>query len=74
MLAHWSGSQAHVVTSVVDRGEARYCASKLLVLMHARHLAKELSPIGVVAFNRALFRERKSGAIEIGCSNSGGNI
>lgn len=41
----------HQVRSVVNRGEARYCASKLLNLMHARHLAAELPGIGVVAFN-----------------------
>lgn len=39
------------IRSVVDRGEARYCASKLLNLMHARHLAQELPEIAVVAFN-----------------------
>lgn len=50
VLADPAHSQEHVV-SVVDRGEARYCASKLLNLMHARHLAKELPDIGVVAFN-----------------------
>lgn len=43
-------AQSHVA-SVVDRGEARYCASKLLNLMHARHLALELPNIGVMAFN-----------------------
>ena len=43
-------SQDHIA-SIVDRGEARYCASKLLNIMHARHLAHELPTIGVVAFN-----------------------
>jgi NAD(P)-dependent dehydrogenase (short-subunit alcohol dehydrogenase family) len=37
--------------SVVNRGEARYSASKLLNVIHARHLAKELPGIGVVAYN-----------------------
>jgi NAD(P)-dependent dehydrogenase (short-subunit alcohol dehydrogenase family) len=41
----------HQIASVVDRGEARYCASKLLNLMHVRHLAQELPGIGVIAFN-----------------------
>jgi NAD(P)-dependent dehydrogenase (short-subunit alcohol dehydrogenase family) len=50
MLADPERSQEHV-PSIVDRGEARYCASKLLGLMHARHLARELPDIGVVAFN-----------------------
>ena len=39
------------IKSAVNRGEARYCASKLLNVMHARHLAQELPEIGVVAFN-----------------------
>lgn len=39
------------IRSVVDRGEARYSASKLLNLMHARLMAQELPRIGVVAFN-----------------------
>ena len=39
------------VPSIVDRGEARYCASKLLGLMHVRHLAQELPAIGAIAFN-----------------------
>src|SRR5262249_16187248 len=43
-------SQAHMV-SLVERGEARYCASKLLNLMHVRHLARERFDIGAVAFN-----------------------
>jgi len=43
-------SQAHII-GIVDRGEARYCASKLLNLMHVRQLARELPAIGVVAFN-----------------------
>ena len=50
VLADPARSQEHVV-SIVDRGEARYCASKLLSLMHARHLAQELPGIGVMAFN-----------------------
>jgi NAD(P)-dependent dehydrogenase (short-subunit alcohol dehydrogenase family) len=50
VLADPERAQSHV-GSVVDRGEARYCASKLLNLMHARHLARELPNIGVVAFN-----------------------
>ena len=41
MLADPERSQEQV-PSIVDRGEARYCASKLLNLMHARHLAQEL--------------------------------
>jgi NAD(P)-dependent dehydrogenase (short-subunit alcohol dehydrogenase family) len=50
VLADPARSQDHIA-SVVDRGEARYCASKLLNLMHVRHLALELPDIGVVAFN-----------------------
>ncbi len=50
VLADPTHAQSHVA-SVVDRGEARYCASKLLNLMHARHLALELPNIGVMAFN-----------------------
>jgi NAD(P)-dependent dehydrogenase (short-subunit alcohol dehydrogenase family) len=50
VLADPKRSQAHVA-SVVDRGEARYCASKLLNLMHVRQLASDLTDIGVIAFN-----------------------
>jgi NAD(P)-dependent dehydrogenase (short-subunit alcohol dehydrogenase family) len=50
VLADPARSQDHV-TSIVDRGEARYCASKLLSLMHIRHLAQELPEIGAIAFN-----------------------
>jgi NAD(P)-dependent dehydrogenase (short-subunit alcohol dehydrogenase family) len=39
------------IASNVDRGEARYCASKLLNLMHVRHLAREIPTIGAVAYN-----------------------
>lgn len=38
-------------TERVDRGEARYSASKLLNLMHARHLAKTHSRVATFAFN-----------------------
>lgn len=41
----------HHIRSVVNRGEARYCASKLLNVMYARHLARDLPEIGVFAFN-----------------------
>jgi NAD(P)-dependent dehydrogenase (short-subunit alcohol dehydrogenase family) len=50
MLADPARSQEHVA-SIVDRGEARYCASKLLNLMHVRHLALERPDIGAIAFN-----------------------
>jgi NAD(P)-dependent dehydrogenase (short-subunit alcohol dehydrogenase family) len=50
VLADAARSQDQLA-SVVDRGEARYCASKLLNLMHVRHLAHELPGVGVVAFN-----------------------
>lgn len=35
----------------VDRGEARYCASKLLNVMHVRHLAQNNPGLSFVAFN-----------------------
>lgn len=50
VLADPARSQRQI-GSVVDRGEARYCASKLLNLMHVRHLARELPDIAVIAFN-----------------------
>ncbi len=43
-------AQAHLAERV-DRGEARYCASKLLNLMHARHLSGTLPGISTFAFN-----------------------
>lgn len=43
-------SQSHY-TEIVDRGEARYCASKLMNLMHVRHLSRLQADIAVVAFN-----------------------
>ena len=49
-LADAERSQAHIA-SPIDRGEARYCASKLLCLMYVRHLARALPDIDVVAFN-----------------------
>ena len=39
------------IISNVDRGEARYCASKLLNLMQVRHMAGTMPTIGVVAYN-----------------------
>src|SRR5215471_14261201 len=39
------------IASNVDRGEARYCASKLLNLMQVRHMAGTMPTIGVVAYN-----------------------
>jgi protochlorophyllide reductase len=50
MLADVQRSQDHIA-SCVDRGEARYCASKLLCLMYTRHLALTLPEIAVLAFN-----------------------
>jgi NAD(P)-dependent dehydrogenase (short-subunit alcohol dehydrogenase family) len=50
VLADPARAQQHIA-STVDRGEARYSASKLLNLMHARHLANELPSVGVIAFN-----------------------
>ena len=35
----------------VDRGEARYCASKLLNLMHARHLSRQQPRFATLAYN-----------------------
>ena len=43
-------SQMHMPAGV-ERGEARYSASKLLNVMHARLLARELPSAGVVSFN-----------------------
>jgi protochlorophyllide reductase len=50
VLADADRSQEHVA-SPVDRGEARYCASKLLSLMYARHLARVLPDVAAMAFN-----------------------
>lgn len=43
-------SQSHVPGNV-DRGEARYSASKLCNVMHARALAREYPHLAVVSFN-----------------------
>jgi NAD(P)-dependent dehydrogenase (short-subunit alcohol dehydrogenase family) len=50
VLADSERSQDHFA-SPVDRGEARYCASKLLILMYVRHLARTLPNVSVLAFN-----------------------
>jgi hypothetical protein len=50
LLADPARSQDHVA-SQVDRGEARYCASKLLCLMYVRYLAQVSPNIEVIAFN-----------------------
>lgn len=50
VLADPVRSQSHYA-EIVDRGEARYCASKLLNLMHVRHLAGQQADVSVVAFN-----------------------
>lgn len=43
-------SQA-IYPETVDRGEARYCASKLFNLMHVRHLAASAPHISAIGFN-----------------------
>jgi NAD(P)-dependent dehydrogenase (short-subunit alcohol dehydrogenase family) len=50
VLADGSRSQTHLPEGV-DRGEARYCASKLLNLMTARHLAATEARFSTFAFN-----------------------
>src|SRR5215472_821234 len=50
LLADPVRSQDHVA-SPVDRGEARYCASKVIGLMYVRHLARALPGVSVLAFN-----------------------
>lgn len=49
-LADVHRSQMHMPAGV-ERGEARYSASKLLNVMHARLLARETPTLGVVSFN-----------------------
>ncbi len=49
-LADAQRSQMHMPAGV-ERGEARYSASKLLNVMHARLLAREAPGAGVVSFN-----------------------
>jgi NAD(P)-dependent dehydrogenase (short-subunit alcohol dehydrogenase family) len=49
-LANPARSQVDI-SAGVERGEARYCASKLLNVMHARTLAREAHHAGVVSFN-----------------------
>lgn len=57
--AHWEDpliaadphrAQGHLAERV-DRGEARYCFSKLLNLLHVRHLAQTLPDVATIAFN-----------------------
>ncbi len=50
IMADVAKAQDHMKERV-DRGEARYSASKLLNLMHARHLAKALPRLATIAFN-----------------------
>lgn len=49
-LADPEKSQCHI-TDPRKRGEARYSASKLLNVMHARYLARRMPAIAVAAFN-----------------------
>jgi protochlorophyllide reductase len=50
MMSSPERSQSHIA-STVDRGEARYCASKLLALMFVRDLAQKHPEISSIAFN-----------------------
>lgn len=50
IMADAAKAQDHMKERV-DRGEARYSASKLLNLMHARHLAKAVPRVATLAFN-----------------------
>jgi NAD(P)-dependent dehydrogenase (short-subunit alcohol dehydrogenase family) len=50
LLADPAQAQQSIISNV-DRGEARYCASKLLNLMHVRHMAHVMPTISVVAYN-----------------------